>query len=342
MAINEKHKRYYDWLAQVQEEIIDPQLPIIDPHHHLWNGDNQLAGSFPYLIENLNEDTFSGHNIVGTIFMECAQGYYSNGEEKYKPVGETEFVVNLIKASKKLLKTTNIIGIIGYADLMLGGEVKDVLDKHLLKGDGLFKGIRHAAGWDKNKEIHNSHSNPIENIYYNKSFREGAEELIKLNLTFDAWHYHHQIKDLSDFAINYPELTIIHDHFGGPLGVGPYEGKKKEIFQKWKDDISLLSESKNVFAKLGGLAMPVNGWSFHKQDKPASSDQIIDLHQEYYLHTINCFGVDRCMFESNFPVDRRSVSYHVLWNAFKKMILDYPDEDKNKLFFKNAKDVYGV
>ena len=342
MAINEKHKRYYDWLAQVQEEIIDPQLPIIDPHHHLWNGDNQLAGSFPYLIENLNEDTFSGHNIVGTIFMECAQGYYSNGEEKYKPVGETEFVVNLIKASKKLLKTTNIIGIIGYADLMLGGEVKDVLDKHLLKGEGLFKGIRHAAGWDKNPEIHNSHSNPIENIYYNKSFREGAEELIKLNLTFDAWHYHHQIKDLSDFAINYPELTIIHDHFGGPLGVGPYEGKKKEIFQKWKDDISLLSESKNVFAKLGGLAMPVNGWNFHKQDKPASSDQIIDLHQEYYLHTINCFGVDRCMFESNFPVDRRSVSYHVLWNAFKKMILDYPDEDKNKLFFKNAKDVYGV
>ena len=241
MAINEKHKRYYDWLAQVQEEIIDPQLPIIDPHHHLWNGDNQLAGSFPYLIENLNEDTFSGHNIVGTIFMECAQGYYSNGEEKYKPVGETEFVVNLIKASKKLLKTTNIIGIIGYADLMLGGEVKDVLDKHLLKGDGLFKGIRHAAGWDKNTEIHNSHSNPIENIYYNKSFREGAEELIKLNLTFDAWHYHHQIKDLSDFAINYPELTIIHDHFGGPLGVGPYEGKKKEIFLKWKDDNSLLS-----------------------------------------------------------------------------------------------------
>ena len=342
MAINEKHKRYYDWLAQVQEDIIDPQLPIIDPHHHLWNGDNQLAGSFPYLIENLNEDTFSGHNIVGTIFMECAQGYYSDGEEKYKPVGETEFVVNLMKASKKLPKTTNIIGIIGYADLMLGGEVKDVLDKHLLKGEGLFKGIRHAAGWDKNLEIHNSHSNPIENIYYNKSFREGAEELIKLNLTFDAWHYHHQIKDLSDFAINYPELTIIHDHFGGPLGVGPYEGKKKEIFHKWKDDISLLSESKNVFAKLGGLAMPVNGWNFHKQDKPASSDQIIDLHQEYYLHTINCFGVDRCMFESNFPVDRRSVSYHVLWNAFKKMILDYPDEDKNKLFFKNAKDVYGV
>ena len=342
MAINEKHKRYYDWLAQVQEEIIDPQLPIIDPHHHLWNGDNQLAGSFPYLIENLNEDTFSGHNIVGTIFMECAQGYYSDGEEKYKPVGETEFVVNLMKASKKLPKTTNIIGIIGYADLMLGGEVKDVLDKHLLKGEGFFKGIRHAAGWDKNAEIHNSHSNPIENIYFNKSFREGAEELIKLNLTFDAWHYHHQIKDLSNFAIKYPELTIIHDHFGGPLGVGPYEGKRVEIFKKWKDDISLLSESKNVYAKLGGLAMPVNGWNFHKQNKPASSDQILDMHHEYYLHTINCFGVERCMFESNFPVDRRSVSYHILWNAFKKMVLDYSDEDKNKLFFQNAKDIYGV
>ena len=274
--------------------------------------------------------------------MECAAGYYSNGEEKYKPVGETEFVINLINESKNLKKSTNIIGIIGFADLMLGSEVKDVLDKHLLKGEGMFKGIRHAAGWDKNIEIHNSHSDPIENIYFNKSFREGAEELIKLNLTFDAWHYHHQIKDLSNFARKYPELTIIHDHFGGPLGVGPYEGKREEIFKKWKDDISLLSESKNVCAKLGGLAMPVNGWNFHKQKKPASSDQILDMHHEYYLHTINCFGVERCMFESNFPVDRRSVSYHILWNAFKKMVLDYSDEDKNKLFFQNAKDIYGV
>jgi predicted TIM-barrel fold metal-dependent hydrolase len=274
--------------------------------------------------------------------MECAQGYYSGGEEKYKPVGETEFVMNLIKNSEKLSKSTNIIGIIGFADLMLGHEVNDVLNTHLSKGEGLFRGIRHAAGWDKNNEIHNSHSNPIENIYHNKSFMKGAEELINLNLTFDAWHYHHQINDLSIFAKKYPELTIIHDHFGGPLGVGPYEGKKEEIFKKWKDDISLLSESKNVYAKLGGLAMPVNGWNFHKQNKPASSDQIVDMHHEYYLHTINCFGVERCMFESNFPVDRRSVSYHVIWNAFKKMVLGYSDEDKNKLFFKNAKDVYGV
>ena len=342
MVEKNKYERYYEWIAQIKEEIINPQLPIIDPHHHLWNRDNQLAGSFPYLIENLNEDTFSGHNIVGTIFMECAQGYYLDGEEKYKPVGETEFVINLIKDSEKLSKSTNIMGIIGFADLMLGHEVKDVLNRHLLKGEGLFRGIRHAAGWDKNNEIHNSHSNPIENIYHNKSFMKGAEELINLKLTFDAWHYHHQINDLSIFAKKYPELTIIHDHFGGPLGVGPYEGKKEEIFKKWKDDISLLSESKNVYAKLGGLAMPVNGWNFHKQNKPASSDQIVDMHHEYYLHTINCFGVERCMFESNFPVDRRSVSYHVIWNAFKKMVLGYSDEDKNKLFFKNAKDVYGV
>ena len=342
MVEKNKYERYYEWIAQIKEEIINPELPIIDPHHHLWNGDNQLAGSFPYLIENLNEDTFSGHNIVGTIFMECAQGYYLDGEEKYKPVGETEFVINLIKDSEKLSKSTNIMGIIGFADLMLGHEVKDVLNTHLSKGEDLFKGIRHAAGWDKNNEIHNSHSNPIENIYHNKSFMKGAEELINLKLTFDAWHYHHQINDLSIFAKKYPELTIIHDHFGGPLGVGPYEGKKEEIFKKWKDDISLLSESKNVYAKLGGLAMPVNGWNFHKQNKPASSDQIVDMHHEYYLHTINCFGVERCMFESNFPVDRRSVSYHVIWNAFKKMVLGYSDEDKNKLFFKNAKDVYGV
>ena len=126
------------------------------------------------------------------------------------------------------------------------------------------------------------------------------------------------------------------------MGVGPYQGKKQEIFKKWKDDISQLSENKNVHSKLGGLAMPVNGWNFHKQDKPATSDQIIEMHYDYYLHAIECFGVDRCMFESNFPVDRRSISYHVLWNAFKKMVSNYSNEDKNKLFFQNAKDIYGV
>ena len=342
MTINDKHKRYYDWLALVKEEIIDPELPIIDPHHHLWNGDNQLAGSFPYLIEHLSEDTNSGHNIVGTIFMECAQGYYQEGEDKYKPIGETEYVMKIIKDAKKTSNSANIIGIISFADLMLGSKVKDILNQHILIGEGLFKGIRHAAGWDQSNEIHNSHSNPIKNIYYDPSFRKGAEELIKLNLTFDAWHYHNQISDLSIFAKDYPELTIIHDHFGGPLGVGPYQGKKQEIFKKWKDDISQLSENKNVHSKLGGLAMPVNGWNFHKQDKPATSDQIIEMHYDYYLHTIECFGVDRCMFESNFPVDRRSISYHVLWNAFKKMVSNYSNEDKNKLFFQNAKDIYGL
>jgi predicted TIM-barrel fold metal-dependent hydrolase len=342
MTINEKHKRYYNWLNQVKEDIIDPDLPIIDPHHHLWHGDNQLAGSFPYLMEQLSEDTNSGHNIIGTIFMECAQGYYLNDDEKYKPIGETEFVINIIEESKNISGPTNILGIISFADLMLGSEVKDVLDQHIITGKGLFKGIRHAAGWDHNNEIQNSHSNPVKNIYHESSFRKGAEELIKLNLTFDAWHYHHQINDLSIFSKNYPELTIIHDHFGGPLGVGPYQGKRDEIFKKWKDDISLLAESKNVYAKLGGLAMPVNGWNFHKNDKPATSNQIVEMHNDYYSHTLECFGVERCMFESNFPVDRRSVSYHVIWNAFKKMVTDYSDKDKNKLFFQNAKDVYGV
>ena len=258
MKIEDKHKRYYDWLAQVKEEVIDPELPIIDPHHHLWNGDNQLAGSFPYQMEHLSEDTNSGHNIVGTIFMECAQGYLQDGEDKYKPTGETEYVMKIIKESKTISNSSNIIGIISFADLMLGSEVKDVLNQHITIGEGLFKGIRHAAGWDPSDEIHNSHSNPIKNIYHDATFRKGAEELIRLSLTFDAWHYHHQIKDLSVFAKNYPELIIVHDHFGGPLGVGPYQDKKQEIFEKWKDDISLLSENKNVYSKLGGLAMPVN------------------------------------------------------------------------------------
>jgi len=342
MTIEEKHKKYYEWLNRINEDIIDPELPIIDPHHHLWTKKHPFAGSFPYLLEDLKKDTSSGHNILGTIFMECGQGYYPDGEERFKPVGETEYVAGVAKTSKNLKNYPSILGIIGYADMMLGAEVGEVLKTHIGVGDGLFRGIRHAAGWDESDMIDNSHSNPEKNIYFNTNFRRGIEELIDLNLTFDAWHYHHQILDLKELATNYPELTIIHDHFGGPLGIGPYEAKRDEIYKKWKDDISSLASCKNVYSKLGGLAMPINGWNWHKKNKPATSDEIVNANQSYYLHTIESFGFNRCMFESNFPVDKRSVSYHVLWNAFKKMTSRFDSGDRAKLFSETAKKVYKV
>jgi predicted TIM-barrel fold metal-dependent hydrolase len=161
-------------------------------------------------------------------------------------------------------------------------------------------------------------------------------------MVFDTWHYHNQISDLTVLAKALPNLRIVHDHFGGPLGIGPYEGKKDLVFGKWKDDISALSECPNVYSKLGGLAMPINGWNLHKRDLPATSDELVNLHKAYYSHTIESFGVERCMFESNFPVDKQSISYHVLWNAFKKMSLGFSDEEKSYLFYETAKDFYSL
>ena len=333
------------WLDLIQEEILEPDRPIIDPHHHLWHGpETEQDGSNPYryLLEDLWNDTESGHNIKKTVFIDCGQEYYDEGPEEFKPVGETEFVVEIAKQAQGNPNKAQISGIIGHVNMMLGDSSKEVLEAHKEKGEGLFRGIRHSGGWDADESVRNAHSEPTEQIYLEDQFQRGLEQLSNLNMVFDTWHYHNQIKDLTMLAKALPSLKIVHDHFGGPLGIGPYEGKQKEIFIKWKDDISELSECSNVYSKLGGLAMPINGWDWHKNDLPASSDKLIEAHKEYYLHTINSFGVERCMFESNFPVDKQSISYHVLWNAFKKMSVGFSEEEKNYLFYETAKDFYSL
>ena len=161
-------------------------------------------------------------------------------------------------------------------------------------------------------------------------------------MSFDAWHYHHQIKELTLLAKTFPNLIIIHNHFGGPLGIGPYEGNRDKIFNQWKEDIFELSGCKNVVSKLGGMAMPINGWDWHKRTKPATSNELVLAQKEYYLHVIDSFGAERCLFESNFPVDKQSISYPVLWNAFKKLTSDFSESDKDQLFYKTAARIYKV
>ena len=171
-------------------------------------------------------------------------------------------------------------------------------------------------------------------------FRAGFAQLEPAGITFDAWLLHPQIPELTALARAFPNTTIIFDHFGGPLGVGPYEGKQNEVYHIWKRDISELASCDNVVAKLGGLAMPINGWGWDQGDLPASSDEIVAAHQDYYLHTIDCFSPGRCMFESNFPVDKLSVSYPVLWNGLKKIANRFNDKEKEQLFRGTAKWVY--
>ena len=268
------------------------------------------------------------------------QEYRLEGPEEFKPIGETEFVVQIAKQAQEDSSQAQIAGIIGHANMMLGTSVKEVLELHAEKGEGLFRGIRHAGGWDEDERVKNAHSHPTPHIYLEDKFQEGLQALASMGMVFDTWHYHNQIRDLTELAKNLPELVIIHDHFGGPLGIGPYKGKRDEIFDQWQEDIYELSQCGNVYSKLGGLAMPVNGWDWHKRDVPASSDEIVSEQGKYYLYTLKCFGSERCMFESNFPVDKQSISYHVIWNAYKKLVKNFSDIEKSNLFYKTAEKVY--
>jgi len=326
------------WLDQVVEETLEPDLPICDPHHHLWDYPESR-----YLLDELLEDTNSGHNVVSTVFMECGAMYRAAGPKVFRPVGETEFVngIAAMSASGLYGETRACASIIGFADLSMGTAVGDVLDAHMV-ASGRFRGVRHATGWDASNDIRNSHTSPPEKLLGDKVFREGFSELGKRDLTFDAWLYHSQIDELTALARAFPEQPIVFDHFGGPLGIGPYQGKRDEIFSLWKAAVTELARCENVVAKLGGLVMPINGFGFHKAAEPASSKVLESTTRDYYLHMIEQFGVGRCMFESNFPVDKASCSYNVLWNSFKRIAAGFSAEEKSDLFHNTAARTYTV
>ena len=318
------------------EEILDPARPICDPHHHLWDHPGRR-----YLLDELLADTGSGHNVVSTVFVECMSMYRAGGPAEMRPVGETEFVngVAAMSASGGFGPTRVAGGIVSFADLTLGDRVGAVLDAHLAASPR-FRGIRHAAGWDASDQVRNSHTNPPAGLFLDARFRRGFAELARRGLTFDAWLYHPQLPDLTDLAKAFPDTTIILDHFGGPLGIGPYAGRRAEVFAEWKRAIRAVADCPNVVAKLGGLVMPHNGFGFHKRTEPIGSVELAEATGDWYRHAIECFGVERCMFESNFPVDKVSVAYRVLWNSFKRLAAGFSNPERAALFHDTAVRVY--
>lgn len=331
----------FDWLNLTVEETLEPELPICDPHHHLWDFRTDRAAQ-RYLLDEILADVTSGHNVVSTVFIECGSMYRSTGPDKLKPVGETEFVngIAAMSASGLYGKTRVAAGIVGLADLRLGDTIGPVLDAHISAGGGRFRGIRHRACWDPNNDVPNSQPTTIENLYLDDRFREGFATLAPRNLSFEGWCYHPQIPQLTDLARAFPETTIILNHFGGPLGIGPYEGKQDEYFPAWKSAIADLAKCPNVVAKLGGLAMEINGYDWHIKQRPPTSLELMEATRRFYEHLIEQFGPNRCMFESNFPVDKVSCSYNVLWNSFKRLTANYSDAEKADLFHDTASRVY--
>jgi predicted TIM-barrel fold metal-dependent hydrolase len=317
------------WLALTAEAALEPELPICDPHHHLWDRPNNR-----YLAVELLADTRgAGHNIVQTVFLECGSMYRSEGSEALRPVGETVFVEEiaeqLVREGQGMLN-----GIVGFANLTLGAAVDETLEAHLAASPNRFRGIRHSTPWDVDT------TNRPPRLLMDAAFREGFSRLQNYNLSFDAWLYHPQMVELADLARAFPQTTIILDHIGGLRGTGSYAGKRAEMMAEWKAGIDAAAACPNIVCKVGGIGMTHYGFGWSERPTPPGSVEIAAAMKPYYLYCIEKFGVYRCMFESNFPVDNASYSYGVLWNAYKRLTADFSANERAALFHDTAVRVY--
>ena len=319
----------------MSEDIIDPARPIIDPHHHLWD----RPGS-RYLLEELLADTGSGHDIRATVFVQCRTMYRPDGPEEMQPLGETGFVEGIaaMSAGGAFGPTRACAGIVGYADLMLGGAVEPVLAAHM-RTSGRFRGVRYMLCWDADERVALA-GYPMEpHRAADPRFREGLDVLSRMGLSYDALVFHTQLGELIDLADALPDLAIVLNHVGIPVQIGPYAGERQDVLAAWRRDLARLAERPNVTVKLGGISLHWFGLGIERKDAPGS--ERLAAAWKPYIHTaIELFGARRCMFESNFPVDGVSAGYAELWNAFKRLAADASEDEKTALFGGTAARIY--
>jgi predicted TIM-barrel fold metal-dependent hydrolase len=324
------------WVAKVKEPALEPELPIVDPHHHLWERPTNR-----YLLPDLLADCNEGHKVVGTVFVECGAMFRKDGPEPMKAVGEVEFVngIAAMSASGHYGRTKACDGIVGHAELRLGAPVREVLEAQMRAAGRRFAGIRFSTCWDADTRVRRARTDPAHRLMYDRTWREGFAQLGKLGLSYDCWMYHPQIGEMADLAADFPDQVMVLDHVGGPLGFGPYEDHK-ETFAAWKTAMTELAKRPNVNIKLGGLGMPLGLYDFFKQPSPPSSEALATAYRPWIETCIELFGAERCMFESNFPVDKITSGFGVLWNAFKRLASGCSAAEKTALFSGTATRVY--
>jgi L-fuconolactonase len=326
-----------EWLALYTEEAIDPDLPIVDPHHHLWD-----RGFGPYLDVALARDLRCGHNIRGTVYVECAFNHRVDGDPRFSGVGEVEYAngIGALFASGYHGHVRACAGIVGKVDLMLGAFAEEVLQSCMAHAPERFRGIRQITAWDPAPELNKLLRTPPPDMMLDPRFREGFSRLAPMGLSFDAWMYHPQLPQLIDLIDAYPDTRVIVDHIGGLVGIGPYANRAEESFAHWKNSLEELARRPNVFMKLGGLNMRLHGCDFIDRERPPSSEELAAAWKLHIDLCIDLFGPDRCMFESNFPPDKCGVSAVVLWNAFKRLAAGYSDSERAALFATTAIRAY--
>ena len=333
-----------DWLALTQETTLEPELPICDPHHHFWDLRPARLPYQRYLLHELLADINSGHNVRSTVFIETRAMYRTQGPEEMRPVGEVEFVQGLAAASASGIYGSSraAAAIVGHANLNLGEGVAPVLEALQAASLNRFRGIRHTVTWDSHPEVENTAAHNAEGQLASSGFRTGAQVLARMGLSLEAWLYFPQLAELADFAGAVPDLTIILNHVGGLLRVGPYANRDDEVLATWRRGIDAVAGCPNINVKLGGIGQPRTGFDWHARTQPIGSEELAESMAPLMNHCIQKFGPNRCMFESNFPPDKVGYSYNVLFNAFKRLSGGYSPAERAEMFRDTAARVYRI
>jgi L-fuconolactonase len=333
------------WLAQVNEPVVDPERPIVDAHHHLWRGYGVPVPWQPdYWIDDFASDLDSGHRIIATVYVECGYGYRQGGNPALAPAGEIETLDGFARDFEARHGTAHrpCAAIVGHADLRLGASVAATLEALITASPLRLRGVRQITNWDPHEEVRYKGFFIAPGVMLDPTFREGFAQLARFGLSFDAWQFHPQLPELLALARAFPHTQLIIDHFGGPVGIGPYASHRSEVFEQWQRLMREFAALPNTIMKLGGLNMEHGGLGWHHRPRPPSSDELVVACEDYILAAIDMFGPDRCMFESNFPVDKVSCSYNVLWNAFKKIAARFTPDERTALFSGTAQRVYRI
>jgi len=333
------HPLFYideEWLAQHTEEVIAPELPIIDPHHHLW------ARSAPYLVPELLRDLQCGHDIRGSVFVEAGFAYRAEGDPRFASVGEVEYAngVGALFAGGYYGSLRACAGIVGHVDLSQGAAAEEVMQACIARAPDRFRGVRHMVAWDPSSQVSQLMKPQPAHLMMDARFREAFARLAPLGLSFDAWCYHPQLPELLDLVDAFPDTRVVIDHAGGRIGEGPYAARQEAVFREWKANLQALARRPNVFVKIGGLIGRLGGMPFIDRDTPPTSVELAQAFAPYVETCIEVFGPQRAMFETNFPPDKAGCSARVLWNAFKRVTAAYSAGEKAALFAGTAARAY--
>lgn len=323
------------------ELILEPDLPIIDSHHHLF-----LRPTLRYLLDDYLADVTAGHRIVASVYLETQAFARPDGEPLMRPVGEVEFANGMaaMSASGLFGEARICAGIVGYADMRFGDEVGRLLDRCIETAPERFRGVRQIT-LEHPSEAPWAYTpvKPPQGVLQSQAFREAFRHLGPRDLIFDAAVFDHQLGDIAAIADAFPDTRITLNHAGMAMGMEAHgEAARAELFLAWRERLSEVARRGNVYCKIGGFGLPFWGFGFETREDPIGYRELADCWRPWAETAFGIFGADRCMAESNYPPEARSCGYVPLWNALKHIFAGATVEEKSDLFMNTAARVHRI